>query len=916
MQRPIFKFERSSSGYATEKLYDFAFESGNSQIDCATATISTTTGNVYGSKYSKFFATQTLGKMHKVCQGVTAAEAMIALGFNNARDNRSSLCHYLRKFKGMHGSECMLYSDFSNNSLDEIEIAMEISRDALLIAPALKKKKVQVQDTVTLQACTTNDRSSQNTPHHITNSNHDTYPVGNPFWHRYPNNVTPYFFENTTVPFTGMSTDGNSAMHMYSQSYNNYLGYQGIPGAANSYEKPIVDKQSTKENISSDASSTSTNQVWVSDDESSKTNDYDSSNESNHYKNDYDESGEGDYSDSDYVDSGYDDSDVEMQDERQQDESESNDNENSVITGDKIKFIELFAGIGGGSAAASQIFSNQNNNHNQETEKCAYQCVLASEIDKKARTVFSANFPEVPLRSDIKAIKDRKIPEANLVIAGFPCQSFSSMGNNQGFKSKNGKLFYEILRVLKASNADVVLLENVPAIRKYEEKIKDELEKIGYISKTDTLNSLNFGVSQIRKRWYLVGVRKDSELAVRSISSNNELLFEFPSDQLPENKTHIVYDALADNNAYDGYDPKGIGKTTVHNILSNHYRKLSDDVERITEEEKKQKMQLGQTDTIKQTKFFEVGMTKPNLGNNKHRSKGFRIFSTCSKRGESRAGDFRSDKDVPKIENDINNTNHVYNFFPLINPARTLIRSQPILAPLGRNLMPLESARIQGFPDNYILPPDSYHTYAALFGNAFSVPVIRSLLTEIAEQIFKKTVHTIKLEKSMPARDKIPGEKFNNKVVLEIREDIVLETKTGFSKNKSLSTIPEDSRSISDIHENFIHEVRTSQPRWHQELHSSFTRVSLVLARLKRLKATPLLNATTSTIMTASPIADNKKRKHSNGKIIIVDDNRGGKRKKTEHPYSQMQFEEQQLIDDAATLEASALNIRHAFRKK
>ena len=133
--------------------------------------------------------------------------------------------------------------------------------------------------------------------------------------------------------------------------------------------------------------------------------------------------------------------------------------DNSIVTpkyGDRdyliknnLKFIDLFAGIGGFRIAL---------------EKVGAKCVFSSEWDKYARQTYQANFSETPF-GDITKIDPVTIPDFDILCAGFPCQPFSSIGKREGFKHKTqGTLFYEIVKILDSKKPIAFILENVPGI--------------------------------------------------------------------------------------------------------------------------------------------------------------------------------------------------------------------------------------------------------------------------------------------------------------------------------------------------------------------------------------------------------------------------------------------------------------------
>jgi DNA (cytosine-5)-methyltransferase 1 len=174
--------------------------------------------------------------------------------------------------------------------------------------------------------------------------------------------------------------------------------------------------------------------------------------------------------------------------------------ENKLLTDyESIKFIDLFAGIGGTRLAFENAGSN---------------CVFSSEWDKFAQQTYMANFGEIP-KGDITKISSNEIPDFDILVGGFPCQPFSSMGKREGFKHKTqGTLFHDVARIINDKKPKVFLLENVPGLTTHEdgktfETVLNVLEEIGYKVFFKILNSADFGVPQRRRRIYIVGFEKN-----------------------------------------------------------------------------------------------------------------------------------------------------------------------------------------------------------------------------------------------------------------------------------------------------------------------------------------------------------------------------------------------------------------------
>lgn len=169
----------------------------------------------------------------------------------------------------------------------------------------------------------------------------------------------------------------------------------------------------------------------------------------------------------------------------------------------RYDFIDLFCGIGGFHLALSSFGAN---------------CVFASDIDKEACKVYEANFGLKP-HGDITKIDAKTIPKHDILCAVFPCQPFSISGNQQGFDDEQGrgKLFFDIVRIAKYHKPKVLLLENVKNFEKHDggktiNKVKKELNDIGYTVFYDILCASNFEVPQQRKRIYIVAFRKDLDI--------------------------------------------------------------------------------------------------------------------------------------------------------------------------------------------------------------------------------------------------------------------------------------------------------------------------------------------------------------------------------------------------------------------
>lgn len=164
-----------------------------------------------------------------------------------------------------------------------------------------------------------------------------------------------------------------------------------------------------------------------------------------------------------------------------------------------IKYIDLFAGVGGIRLGVSQALCK----NGIESE-----CVLSSEINEKACETYQLNFGEHP-SGDVRLIDE--IEPFDLLLGGFPCQPFSYAGKRMGFGDTRGTLFFEIERLLEKYRPKAFLLENVRGLYTHDggrtfNTIMDKLHGLGYGTYDLLQNSSNFGVPQNRVRLYIVGI--------------------------------------------------------------------------------------------------------------------------------------------------------------------------------------------------------------------------------------------------------------------------------------------------------------------------------------------------------------------------------------------------------------------------
>lgn len=172
-------------------------------------------------------------------------------------------------------------------------------------------------------------------------------------------------------------------------------------------------------------------------------------------------------------------------------------------TKNTIKFIDLFAGIGG----IRKGFEDTNT-----------ECVFSSEWDKYASKTYEANYHEKPF-GDITQINEKDVPDHDILLAGFPCQPFSHIGKREGFTHETqGTLFFDVLRILKEKRPKAFLLENVKGLVTHDKGntlrviLKSLEEELGYSVFYDILDAQNYGLPQRRERIIIIGFRPDQHV--------------------------------------------------------------------------------------------------------------------------------------------------------------------------------------------------------------------------------------------------------------------------------------------------------------------------------------------------------------------------------------------------------------------
>ena len=161
-----------------------------------------------------------------------------------------------------------------------------------------------------------------------------------------------------------------------------------------------------------------------------------------------------------------------------------------------MRVCSLFSGIGGIDLGFMQA---------------GFEIVWANEFDKDAAHTYRHNFGNAHLvEKDIRQIDAHTIPDFDVLVAGFPCQPFSILGRQKGFKDPRGNLFFEIAKIVEAKRPQVVFLENVSNLIQHDDgktflAIYNALVPYGYTFKYRVMDAIDYGnVPQHRTRIFIV----------------------------------------------------------------------------------------------------------------------------------------------------------------------------------------------------------------------------------------------------------------------------------------------------------------------------------------------------------------------------------------------------------------------------
>lgn len=182
---------------------------------------------------------------------------------------------------------------------------------------------------------------------------------------------------------------------------------------------------------------------------------------------------------------------------------------------EKIKVASLFCGCGGMDLGVLGGFSFLGKDYKENP----FEIVYSVDFDEYCTKIYNENFEHKCLVKDVRDIDIKELPQFDMLIGGFPCQSFSISAQNPprlGYKDERGMLFFEMVKILKERQPRFFIAENVKGILSANEgkafpMIMNEFRDAGYHVMHKLLNASDYGVPQKRERVIIMGFLKEED---------------------------------------------------------------------------------------------------------------------------------------------------------------------------------------------------------------------------------------------------------------------------------------------------------------------------------------------------------------------------------------------------------------------
>lgn len=411
-----------------------------------------------------------------------------------------------------------------------------------------------------------------------------------------------------------------------------------------------------------------------------------------------------------------------------------------------VKFIDLFSALGGIRIGFENAFRQKG---------FRTECVLSSEIKDYAIEAYRHYFNNEQVSGDITKISSKDIGDFDFLLAGFPCQPFSSAGIGLGFKDSRGTLFFEVERILREKKPYGFILENVDGLVYHDggktfSVILNSLQKLEYHVTYNIIDSQYFGLAQSRKRVYIVGTKYDA-VSLDNFQEHKSVLGDILEHNLPTVKsefTHKLFSRFSPREVIGKSikDKRG-GDSNIHSwdigLRGKTTREQADFLNKLLLERRKRKWAReigidwmdGMPLTKEQISTFYTHKNLDAFLNNLVDMGYLSLEHPKKKQGGRRVPDHTKPKGYNIVTGKLS-----FEFTKILSPdclAPTLVAMD--VSRLGiidngglRHLSIREGQRLCGFPEDYDLsflkPSEAFD----LLGNTVCVPVIQAISERIA----------------------------------------------------------------------------------------------------------------------------------------------------------------------------------------
>lgn len=309
----------------------------------------------------------------------------------------------------------------------------------------------------------------------------------------------------------------------------------------------------------------------------------------------------------------------------------------------------------------------------QAMQSLGGKCFFSSEWDQFSKKSYEANYGEIPY-GDITKIDEKLIPDHDVLCAGFPCQAFSIAGKRRGFEETRGTLFFDVARIIKEKQPKAFFLENVKGIKSH--------------NKGQTL--------------------KEILKVLRGVEEDGYLNYYVPDPQIinakdfgvPQNRERIFIVGFRKDVLKEGFEyPEPLDiKVTVEDILEKEVVSA------------KYYLSTTYLQTLKDHKARHAG---------KGNGFGYEIIDPKGTSNAIVCGGMGRERNL--IED-----HKITDYTPVTNIKGEVSRENI------RRMTPREWARLQGYPDNFIIPVSDAQAFKQ-FGNSVAVPAIKAVATRLIE---------------------------------------------------------------------------------------------------------------------------------------------------------------------------------------